>query len=65
MAKRAAASPSLLNLANVITGGGGLPVFAGKDIVGSIGVSGAPGRAVRLRHLLVIHEIFPQPVANC
>ena len=64
MVKRAAASPSLLNLANVITGGCGLPVFAGKDIVGSIGVSGAPGRAVRLRPLLVIHEIFPQPVAS-
>jgi len=64
MVKRAAASPSLLNLANVIPGGGGLPVFAGKVIVGSIGVSGAPGRAVRLRHLLVIHEIFPQPVAS-
>ncbi len=43
LAKRAAASPSVLNLANVITGGGGLPVFAGKDLIGSIGVSGAPG----------------------
>jgi len=43
LAKRAAGNPSVLNLANVITGGGGLPVFEGKDIVGSIGVSGAPG----------------------
>ena len=43
LAKRAACNPSVLNLANVITGGGGLPVYEGKDIVGSIGVSGAPG----------------------
>ncbi|OGT84697.1 MAG: hypothetical protein A3H91_04945 [Gammaproteobacteria bacterium RIFCSPLOWO2_02_FULL_61_13] len=43
LAKRAAANPSVLNLANVITGGGGLPVYAGKELIGSIGVSGAPG----------------------
>ena len=43
LAKRAAGNPSVLNLANVITGGGGLPVFDGKDLIGSIGVSGAPG----------------------
>ena len=40
----AAANPSVLNLANVITGGGGLPVFDGKDIAGSIGVSGLRAR---------------------
>ena len=43
LAKRAAANPSVLHLANVVTGEGGLPIFAGKEIVGSIGVSGAPG----------------------
>jgi len=43
MQKRAASNPSVLHLANVVTGEGGLPVVINKQLVGSIGVSGAPG----------------------
>ena len=32
-----------MSLANVTTGEGGLPIFAGKELIGSIGISGAPG----------------------
>ncbi len=32
-----------LTLDNITTLEGGLPIFAGKDLVGSIGISGAPG----------------------
>jgi uncharacterized protein GlcG (DUF336 family) len=32
-----------LQLDKITTIEGGLPVFAGKDLVGSIGISGAPG----------------------
>jgi uncharacterized protein GlcG (DUF336 family) len=44
--KRVTASPSLagiLNLENITTVEGGLPIFAGQDLVGAIGISGAPG----------------------
>jgi len=45
--KRAAAnfpaSAGPLNLPNMTTSGGGLPIRAGKTVVGAIGVSGSPG----------------------
>ena len=45
--KRAAgnfpASAGPLNLPGITTAAGGLPIFAGKDIVGAIGISGTPG----------------------
>jgi uncharacterized protein GlcG (DUF336 family) len=45
--KRAAtnfpASAGPLRLPNITTAAGGLPIFAGKEIVGSIGISGTPG----------------------
>jgi uncharacterized protein GlcG (DUF336 family) len=44
--KRVAANPTsvgLLNLENITTLEGALPIFAGKDLVGAIGISGAPG----------------------
>lgn len=44
--KRVTANPAsagLLNLENITTVEGALPIFAGKDLVGSIGISGAPG----------------------
>ena len=45
--KRAAAafpgSSGALHLKKITTAAGGLPIRAGKDIVGSIGVSGSPG----------------------
>lgn len=44
--KRAAASAASagpLHLANITTAGGGLPVRAGKSVVGAVGVSGSPG----------------------
>jgi uncharacterized protein GlcG (DUF336 family) len=37
------ASAGALFLDKVTTAAGGLPIFAGKDIVGSIGISGTPG----------------------
>jgi len=44
--KRAAsnfpASAGPLRLPNITTSAGGLPIFAGKEIVGSIGISGTP-----------------------
>jgi uncharacterized protein GlcG (DUF336 family) len=44
--KRAAsnfpASAGPLRLPNITTAAGGLPIFAGKEIVGSIGISGTP-----------------------
>src|SRR5262245_6065455 len=44
--KRAAgnfpASAGPLNLPHITTAAGGLPIFAGKDIVGAIGISGTP-----------------------
>ena len=47
--KRAAAnfpaSAGPLNLPNITTAAGGLPIFAGKNIVGAIGISGTPGSA--------------------
>lgn len=46
MGKRIAANPTAtapLLLANVTSAEGALPIKAGDDIVGSIGVSGAPG----------------------
>jgi uncharacterized protein GlcG (DUF336 family) len=39
------ASAGALFLDKVTTAAGGLPIFAGKDIVGSIGISGTPGAA--------------------
>ena len=42
MAKRAQLSGFML-LDNISPLDGGLPVFAGKDLVGAIGISGAPG----------------------
>ena len=46
MAKRAASNPAVMSLANVTTGEGGLPIFAGKELIRSIGNSGAQiGRA--------------------
>jgi uncharacterized protein GlcG (DUF336 family) len=39
------ASAGALFLDKVTTAAGGLPVFAGKDIVGAIGISGTPGAA--------------------
>jgi len=45
--KRAAAgfpgSAGALRLERITTAAGGLPILAGKDIVGAIGVSGSPG----------------------
>jgi uncharacterized protein GlcG (DUF336 family) len=44
--KRVTANPTsagLLQLDNITTLEGALPIFAGKDLVGSIGISGAPG----------------------
>ena len=44
--KRVTANPTsagLLNLENITTVEGALPIFAGSDLVGSIGISGAPG----------------------
>jgi uncharacterized protein GlcG (DUF336 family) len=44
--KRQAANPTaagVLHLANITTAGGGLPIRAGNEVVGSIGVSGSPG----------------------
>lgn len=45
--KRIAANPAnaagILNLENVTTLEGALPILAGKDVVGAIGISGAPG----------------------
>lgn len=44
--KRVTANPSsvgVLSLDKITTLEGGLPIFAGKDVVGAIGVSGAPG----------------------
>ena len=44
--KRIVANPALsgiLHLDRITTAEGGLPIVAGKDLVGSIGVSGAPG----------------------
>jgi uncharacterized protein GlcG (DUF336 family) len=32
-----------LHLANITTAEGALPIMAGQELVGSIGVSGAPG----------------------
>jgi uncharacterized protein GlcG (DUF336 family) len=46
--KRAAATPGAIGpqlLANITTAAGGLPVRAGNDIVGAVGVSGTPGSA--------------------
>ena len=46
MTKRIAANPSaqgLLLLQNMTTVEGGLPIMSGGDVVGSVGVSGAPG----------------------
>ena len=39
------ASAGALFLDKVTTAAGGLPIFAGKEIVGSVGVSGTPGSA--------------------
>jgi uncharacterized protein GlcG (DUF336 family) len=44
--KRVASTPTLvgvLNLQNITTLEGALPIKAGNDVIGSIGVSGAPG----------------------
>lgn len=44
--KRVTANPSaagLLNLDKITTVEGALPILAGKDVVGAIGISGAPG----------------------
>jgi len=44
--KRVVANPTsvgLLNLENITTLEGALPIFSGKDLVGAIGISGAPG----------------------
>jgi len=44
--KRVIANPTsagLLQLENITTVEGALPIFSGKDVVGSIGISGAPG----------------------
>ncbi len=44
--KRVTANPGLagaLHLDKITTLEGGLPIFAGKELVGAIGVSGAPG----------------------
>lgn len=44
--KRITANPQgagALNLANVTTLEGALPILSGKDVVGAIGISGAPG----------------------
>jgi uncharacterized protein GlcG (DUF336 family) len=44
--KRAVANPTgvgALHLPNIATAGGGLPIRAGKSVVGAIGVSGSPG----------------------
>ena len=45
--KRAAgsfpASAGPINLPNITTAAGGVPIFAGKTIVGAIGISGTPG----------------------
>lgn len=38
-----AALASFLQLKGVTGGEGGLPIFAGKELVGAVGVSGAPG----------------------
>ncbi len=46
-AKRMADEPEMSgqkNLAEVIPLGGGLPIDAGKDTIGAVGVSGAPGQ---------------------
>lgn len=34
---------SFLQLTNTTGGEGGLPIYAGKELVGSVGISGAPG----------------------
>jgi uncharacterized protein GlcG (DUF336 family) len=44
--KRATSNPTgagSLHLDKIATAGGGLPIRAGRDVVGSIGVSGSPG----------------------
>lgn len=44
--KRVTSNPTaagLLNLENITTVEGALPIFSGKTVVGSIGISGAPG----------------------
>jgi uncharacterized protein GlcG (DUF336 family) len=44
--KRQASNPQaagVLHLANITTAAGGLPIRAGKEVVGSIAVSGSPG----------------------
>ncbi|MGZ5096182.1 MAG: GlcG/HbpS family heme-binding protein [Burkholderiales bacterium] len=46
--KRAAANPGAIGpqlLANITTAAGGLPIRAGNDVVGAVGVSGTPGSA--------------------
>jgi uncharacterized protein GlcG (DUF336 family) len=45
IAKRYKDDPSIfqVHLANVIPAQGGLPIKVGEDVVGSVGVSGAPG----------------------
>ncbi len=37
------AGASVLHLSNITIAEGGLPIMAGKDLVGAIGISGAPG----------------------
>lgn len=44
--KRATSRPTgagALHLEKITTAGGGLPIFAGKEVVGAIGISGSPG----------------------
>ena len=44
MSKRAPiALQGFLQLANITTLEGALPIFAGKELIGSVGISGAPG----------------------
>lgn len=42
-AKRAAANPALAGFEGVITLAGGLPIKSGDEVIGSIGIGGAPG----------------------
>jgi uncharacterized protein GlcG (DUF336 family) len=44
-AKRVAANPTLgqVHLSNIVASQGALPITVGEDIIGAIGVSGAPG----------------------
>jgi uncharacterized protein GlcG (DUF336 family) len=42
-AKSRAANPSAATIEGTVTAAGGVPIFAGNQVIGAVGVSGAPG----------------------